>query len=434
MRDFFYYYSFFFIFFFPLSLTSILFFSLFPSISLPPSLSLSQTKKKKSPRFDRIATVEEADAAGRVAILKLHLGWEEGEGGDNRSDGRAKEEFVLDDDGRPTKVRAPRHRRCDDSVNLKRLADDTLGFSGAALAALVNDAALRAARDGRDAISMEDLEESLEEDLMGPLRAPFDDARGPRIALVEATAAVAAVLLSPPLERLVEVTVRPRDKWPYGQTVLEADDDREGANLYTRKYLLAQLVESLAPYAAERLFRGPDAQSMLASRRLATGRRVVDRMVAGAGIAQGGFSVLGEKDDFLREIAGRDAPFPRRRSKEEEGGGDVFSDARSRLLGGEWRTVAVPAWFGGRSLAQAVPSRVSRATQAAAAADAQALFEEGLAAADALVERNRDAIEAVASALLEKQILDGDEVRRIVELKGDAEDVARTQRERGVFY
>ena len=375
-------------------------------------------------RFDRIATVQEADADGRVAILKLHLGWEEGEGGSKRKGGGGGEEG-----GNPTsnKPPLPRHRRCDGSVDLQKLAEGTVGFSGAALAALVNDAALRAARDSRDFISMEDLEIALEENLLGVAKPAFDDARGPRLALVEATAAVSAVLLSPPLERLLEVTIVPRDKWPYGQTVLESDEDREKAALFTRSYLLAQLVAALSPYAAERLFRGPQQQSMLASRRLARGRRIVDRMVAGAGI--GGAGQGGSGRDFLSVVLrkGRDdsssLPPP------------VYSsEPSSRMMGGEWRTVAIPAWFGGRTLAQVVPSRVSRGTHAAAAADAQALFEEGLTAAEALVARNRGAIEAVAQALLDKKTLKGSDVRRIIEAEGDKEDVARCKREKGMFY
>lgn len=376
-------------------------------------------------RFDRIATVEEADVNGRVAILKLHLGWEEGEGGIKRADGKPRQEFVLDEQGKPTSVRNPRHRRCDESIDLQKLAEDTHGFSGAALAALVNDAALRAARNRRDFISTEDLGTALEEDLIGAPEAPFDDARGPRIALVEAAAAVAAVLLSPPLERLVEVTVRPREKWPYGQTVLESDDERERAALFTRSYLLAQLVAALSPFAAEALFRGPQQQSMLGSRRLATGRRIVDRMVAGAGI--GGAAQGGAGRDFLSVVLRRSAPPPPSPSS-------ASSEPSSRMMGGEWRTVAIPAWFGGRGLSQVVPSRVSRATQAAAAADAQALFEEGLSAAEALVFRNRGAIEAVAQALLDKHTLRGSDVRRIVEAEGDREDVARCKREKGMFY
>lgn len=311
-------------------------------------------------------------------------------------------------------------------MDLPRLAEDTHGFSGAALAALVNDAALRAARAKRDAISMGDLETALEEELMGAPAPPLagGDVRGPRLALVEASAAVAAVLLSPPLEKLAEVTIRPRERWPYGQTVLESDAEREKAALFTRSYLLAQLVAALLPYAAERQFRGPQQQSMLASRRLATGRRIVDRMVAGAGI--GGARQGGLGRDFLSVIS--------RKSENANFAFEPSSEPSSRLMGGEWRTVSIPAWFGGRGLSQVVPNRVSRGTHAAAAADAQALFEEGICAAEALAYRNRGAIEAVANALLEKQTLKGSEVRRIVEAEGDREDVARCKREKGMFF
>ncbi|GAI58589.1 unnamed protein product, partial [marine sediment metagenome] len=58
----------------------------------------------------------------------------------------------------------------DKSVNLEVLAKQTAGFSGADLANLVNEAAILAARRGKKAIEMQELEESIDRVIAGPER------------------------------------------------------------------------------------------------------------------------------------------------------------------------------------------------------------------------------------------------------------------------
>ena len=207
-------------------------------------------------RFDRIATVQEADAEGRAAILRLHLGWEEGEGGSRRADGKGPEEFALDERGRPTGQRNPRHRRCDESVDLERLAEDTHGFSGAALAALVNDAALRAARDsagghlhGRPRGGPRGGAHGRPRGALRRRRRPRSPPRAGRGHRGGGRRAA-----SPPLERLAEVTIGRATSGRTGRPCSRPTSERERAALFTRSYLLAQLVAALCPYAAERLF------------------------------------------------------------------------------------------------------------------------------------------------------------------------------------
>ncbi len=85
-------------------------------------------------RFDRRVTVNYPDMAGREAILKVHC----------------------------------RNKPLEQSVNLKKIAQTTIGFTGAELANLMNEAALRAAKKNKALIGMDDIEESYMKLLLGP--------------------------------------------------------------------------------------------------------------------------------------------------------------------------------------------------------------------------------------------------------------------------
>jgi cell division protease FtsH len=87
-------------------------------------------------RFDRQVFVDLPDVVGREAIFKVHL-----------------EEVSREED-----------------LNLKILAQATPGFSGADIANMVNEAALRAARYGRNKVRLTDLEHARDKVLMGPER------------------------------------------------------------------------------------------------------------------------------------------------------------------------------------------------------------------------------------------------------------------------
>ena len=87
-------------------------------------------------RFDRQVTVDRPDVRGREQILKVH----------------AK--------GKPI----------DESIDFAKLAKLTLGFTGADLANLMNEAALLSARRNKDTISQAEIEEAMERTIAGPER------------------------------------------------------------------------------------------------------------------------------------------------------------------------------------------------------------------------------------------------------------------------
>ena len=87
-------------------------------------------------RFDRQITVDRPDVKGREQILRVHAA----------------------------------NKPLDEDVSLEKLAQLTVGFAGADLANLLNEAALLAARRGRSLISMDEIEESMERVMAGPQR------------------------------------------------------------------------------------------------------------------------------------------------------------------------------------------------------------------------------------------------------------------------
>ncbi len=87
-------------------------------------------------RFDRHVTLDRPDIRGRVDILKVHA----------------------------------RNKPLDTSVNLEVLAKQTVGFSGADLANLINEAAILAARQNKKVIAMPELEEAIARVIAGPER------------------------------------------------------------------------------------------------------------------------------------------------------------------------------------------------------------------------------------------------------------------------
>jgi len=87
-------------------------------------------------RFDRRVVLDRPDISGRVAILKVHT------------------------NGKPL----------DNDVDLEKVAKGTVGFSGADLSNLVNEAAILAARRNKKAIGMMEFEESVDRVIAGPER------------------------------------------------------------------------------------------------------------------------------------------------------------------------------------------------------------------------------------------------------------------------
>ncbi len=169
-------------------------------------------------RFDRRVVVQRPDRAGRAAILKVHT----------------------------------KHVPLAPDVSLERIAAETPGLVGAELRNLVNEAALRAAREDVSAVRAEDFVEAMEKITLGPARnLLLNPADRKRTAYHEAGHALLALLVpgSDPVHR---VSIVPRGM-ALGATYQLPVDDRTS---YAEDYLRARITSTLGGRAAEKLVYG----------------------------------------------------------------------------------------------------------------------------------------------------------------------------------
>ncbi len=170
-------------------------------------------------RFDRQVVVDAPDVKGREAILKVHV------------------------KGKPLA----------DDVDLEVLAKTTVGFSGADLENLTNEAALAAARAGREAITMTDLEESIMKVVAGPEKKSrkVPERAKKLTAFHEAGHAVVAKML-PTQDRVHQVSIIPRGR-AGGYTLSLPKED---AFYSSKTEMMEEIVVLLGGRVAEQLTLG----------------------------------------------------------------------------------------------------------------------------------------------------------------------------------
>ena len=170
-------------------------------------------------RFDRQIHVGHPDVKGREAILKVHT----------------------------------KGKRLDDSVNLKIIARATVGFTGADLGNLMNEAAILAARENRPVLTMADVNEAMMKITAGPAKKSRVQTRKDlkETAIHEAGHAVAMYLL-PTQDEIRHITIIPRGQALGATWHLPKDDS---ANM-TRNEMYEQIVGLLGGRVAEALFVG----------------------------------------------------------------------------------------------------------------------------------------------------------------------------------
>ena len=168
-------------------------------------------------RFDRRIPVELPDLQGREAILKVHAG----------------------------------NVSMSDQVDFNAIARATSGASGAELANIINEAALRAVRQGRDTVEQEDLEESVEVVIAGYQRknAVISEKEKRIVAYHEIGHALAAARQSnsAPVHK---ITIVPRTSGALGYTMQVEERERF---LLSREEAFNKLVTLTAGRVAEEL-------------------------------------------------------------------------------------------------------------------------------------------------------------------------------------
>ncbi len=170
-------------------------------------------------RFDRQVTVTYPDVKGREAILKIHS----------------------------------KNKPLGPDVDLNVIARSTAGFTGADLENLMNESALLAARNGRKAITNDDIEEATIKVMVGPEKKSrkMDDREKKLTAYHESGHAVTNFFL-PLLDPVHQVSIIPRGS-AGGYTMSVPVEDK---SYMSKKVMLENLVTLLGGRVAEALIMG----------------------------------------------------------------------------------------------------------------------------------------------------------------------------------
>lgn len=252
-----------------------------------------------------------------------------------------------------------------EDVDLSLIARGTPGFSGADLANLVNEAALWAARQNRKVVTQADFEMAKDKVLMGVERKSMilSDEEKRNTAYHEAGHALVAAMI-PEADPLHKVTIIPRGM-ALGITMQLPIDDK---HTYTKDFLEAQLAVLMGGRAAEEIVLG----------KLTTGagndiERVTDlarQMVCEWGMSELGPLTFGKKEEAI--FLGREIAQHR----------DYSEDTAIRI---------------DQEVKKIVTAAYDRARE--------------------ILRTNRSALDRIAQALLEREVLDANEIRLLIEGK-----------------
>ena len=174
-------------------------------------------------RFDRKITVSLPSVRGREKILGVHA----------------------------------RDKKLADDVKLHAIAKQTTGFSGADLANLLNECAIRAVRDGDGTITNDIVENVYQRIIVG---AKGDTKFSPRkkelVAYHEAGHAIVGATL-PGYDTVRKVSIIPRGD-AGGVTFFQPSEDNAESAMYTKEYLTQQIIVALGGRAAEEIIYGKE--------------------------------------------------------------------------------------------------------------------------------------------------------------------------------
>ena len=199
-------------------------------------------------RFDRRVPVELPDLQGRVAILKVH--------------------------GRDVHI--------DGDVDWDAIARATAGASGAELANIINEGALRAVRQGRKTVTQADLEESVETVIAGAQRknAVISPEEKKIVAYHEVGHALVAALQTHSAP-VTKITIVPRTSGALGYT-MQVDSGEH--NLMSRTELLNKIATLTGGRSAEELIFGEDSMTTGASNDIEQATKLARAMITRYGM------------------------------------------------------------------------------------------------------------------------------------------------------
>ena len=301
-------------------------------------------------RFDRRIVVNPPDVKGREGILKVHT-----------------RDIPLASD-----------------VDLVVLARSTPGFTGADLANMVNEAALRGARFNKMKVDMADFEFAKDKVMMGSERRSLvmSEEEKSLTAYHEAGHALVAVLV-PEADPLHKVTIIPRGM-ALGLTQQLPLEDRY---TYPRSYLEANLQVLMGGRLAEEIIFGSSKMTTGAGNDLERATELARKMVCEWGMSPTmGPVTFGKREESI--FLGKE--FARHQD---------YSEATAVQIDDEIRGFVNAAYGKAREI----------------------------------LEANQETLEGIAAALLEHEVLDGEEIYKLLALHSDLDvDKIKRKKERAV--
>ncbi len=168
-------------------------------------------------RFDRQITVDLPDRSGREAIFKVHA----------------------------------RGKIIDKAINFEQLSKRTVGFSGADIESILNDAAILAVRDNADMIKLYHIDEAIDRRIAGPAKSSkgLNEHERRVVAFHEAGHAIIGIN-HPHSDKVQKITIIPRGRTG-GHVLMTPEDDRF---LVTKNELMARIVGFLGGRTSEEVF------------------------------------------------------------------------------------------------------------------------------------------------------------------------------------
>ena len=150
-----------------------------------------------------------------------------------------------------------RDKKLAEDVDLKSIARQTTGFSGADLANLLNECAIRAVRDGDGVITNEIVENVYQRIVVGAKGdTKFSARKKELVAYHEAGHAIVGAIL-PDYDTVRKVSIIPRGD-AGGVTFFQPSDENAESAMYTKQYLTSQIIVALGGRAAEEIIYGKD--------------------------------------------------------------------------------------------------------------------------------------------------------------------------------
>lgn len=282
-------------------------------------------------RFDRRVVIGMPDLAERKAIIEIHM---------------KGKPFTKD-------------------VNTERIARRTVGFSGADLANMLNEAAILAARENKKEIDNQDLEEAATKEKLGPQRKRMQSVHDRRLAAYHEAGHAMVGHSLPHVDPVHRITIVSRGM-SGGHTMFPPTEDRSNE---TKSRLLEQIATALGGRAAEQMVFKDISTG--ASNDIEVATNIAREMVTEYGMSDLGPINIKPQSTF-----------------------------------GMWQKE-------GNEISESLQSKIDL--------EVKKIIDQGYKQALAILHKNKSKLDKVAKALLDKETLDTDEFESIVGKKKSAE-------------